>query len=323
MAVVTTGLPSSPGGSFLASKVILNIGLVTILVAIPFAVVSRSTVLAEEIPLWVIAAAIIALGIGVPHGAVDHVTMSRSLPRHQLIGLGFLYLLIAAAATAAVIAAPAFSFVVVLAVTIWHFGTGDVEAAHELDGTPQERGPLRILHALAVGSAPVLLPLTSPAAVNTLTLIQPQLAELFTPTTIVVIRATVLTLVVITMVLLIHREQTRATWELAALTAVGYFVTPLLAFAIYFGLWHALRHTARLAQHSYGVVTVGSIAKIFAQGIPALIGFIVVVGILAANSAALSSTGTWLWFGLALVWGLTVPHMLMVSAFDRRQREAV
>ena len=320
MALITAHKSEGSNSPALVNRAILNIGLVTVLLAIPFAVVSRSTVLTNDIPVWVIAVAIFALGLGVPHGAVDHLTMSKSLPINALIGLGLIYLALAALATAAVIAAPAFAFIVVLGMTIWHFGTGDVEASHELDGTPQEKGTIRILHVLAVGSAPVLLPLTSPAAVSTLTLIQPQLAELFTPTAIITIRATVLTLVVITMVLLIHREQTRATWELAALTAVGYFVTPLLAFAIYFGLWHALRHTARLAQHSYGAMSLATIGRTFAQGIPALVGFIIVVGLLAAYSSALDSTGTWLWFGLALVWGLTVPHMIMVSAFDRRQR---
>jgi hypothetical protein len=27
-----------------------------------------------------------------------------------------------------------------------------------------------------------------------------------------------------------------------------------------------------------------------------------------------------MWFGLAIVWGLTIPHMILVAAFDRRTR---
>jgi len=32
-----------------------------------------------------------------------------------------------------------------------------------------------------------------------------------------------------------------------ALAVLGYVASPLLASAVYFGFWHALRHTARLA----------------------------------------------------------------------------
>ena len=35
-----------------------------------------------------------------------------------------------------------------------------------------------------------------------------------------------------------------------------------------------------------------------------------------------SSLGSWLWVALAVVWGLTVPHMLAVSRFDRLRRRA-
>ena len=305
-----------------ANRVILNIGIAVIAIAILFSILSRSTTLTTEVSAWVIAAAIFALAIGIPHGAVDHLTMSRSFPPKQLLGLAAIYLAIAVAAAAAVIAAPGIAFIVVLAMTVWHFGTGDVEASHELDGTPQETGAPRIIHALAVGSAPVLLPLTSPAAVSTLTAIQPRLAEYFTPTVIMVTRTAVLALIVVCLLMLIQQGRTRATLELAALTVLGYVVAPLLAFAIYFGLWHALRHTARLAEHTHGTISARTIWQTFAQGLPALIGTIAVVGLLAAFTSSFTVSGAWLWFGLAIVWGLTVPHMIMVTAFDRRQRSA-
>ena len=304
------------------NRVILNIGIAAIAIAIPFSILSRSTTLTTDVSAWVIAAAIFALAIGIPHGAVDHLTMSRALPRKQLLGLAAIYLAIAVAAAAAVIAAPGIAFIVVLAMTVWHFGAGDVEASHELDGTAQETGAPRIIHALAVGSAPVLLPLTSPAAISTLTAIQPRLAEYFTPTVIMVTRTAVLALIVVCLLMLIQQGRTRATLELAALTVLGYVVAPLLAFAIYFGLWHALRHTARLAEHTHGTISAKTIWQTFAQGLPALIGTIAVVGMLAAFASSVTVSGAWLWFGLAIVWGLTVPHMIMVSAFDRRQRRA-
>lgn len=302
------------------AHVVLNIGLLAVALAVPFSIVTRATTLNTEVSGWVIGAAIVALAVGIPHGAVDHLTLSRSMPLARLLSMGALYLTIAAVAAAAVIAAPGVAFIVVLAMTVWHFGTGDVEASHELDGTPQETGATRVIHALAAGSAPVLLPLTSPSAVSTLTAIQPRLADVFTPAVITSLRTAVLTLIVISLLMLIQQGRTRATVELAALTVLGYVVAPLLAFAIYFGLWHSLRHTARLAEVTYGEITPRTLGRTFAQGLPALIGAIVVVGALAAFASSIAITSAWLWFGLAIVWGLTVPHMAMVAAFDRRQR---
>lgn len=304
-----------------APQVILNIGLVAIGLTVVLSILTRSTTVSTEVPAWLVGAALVALAVGIPHGAVDHLTLQKSLPARQLAGLGLIYLVIAVAAAAAVIAAPGVAFLVVLAMTVWHFGTGDVEAMHELDGTPQESGITRIVHALAVGSAPVLLPLTSPASVSTLTAIEPRLAEFFTPGFIVGLRTVVLSLIVISLVILIHQKRTRATLELTALTVLGYVVSPLLAFAVYFGFWHALRHTARLTENTYTDITPRSLGRTFIQGIPALIGFIVAVAILAAFASSINVSNSWLWFGLAIVWGLTVPHMILVSQFDRRKRK--
>ena len=301
---------------------ILGVSLFAVVCALPIALFSQSTALAPNISAWVVPIAIAGLALGVPHGAVDHLTLTARMPVRKYLAFGLLYVLIAAIGTALIIIAPVPGFVAVLAFTVWHFGTGDVEAASMLQGTPEERGFVRVLHVLAVGSAPVLLPLTSPAAVSTLALLQPQLAELFTPTVIAIVRSIVLAFVVVTLLILIDRRQIRSAIELLALTALGYFVTPLLAFAVYFGFWHALRHTARLAEHKHGRLTFNSLSRTFVAGLPALIGFIVIVSAVTALSSSGVAMETWLWFGLAVVWGLTIPHMVMVAAFDRRQRRA-
>jgi len=35
-------------------------------------------------------------------------------------------------------------------------------------------------------------------------------------------------------------------------------------------------------------------------------------------TGSFTALAPWLWVGLAVVWGLTVPHMTMVERFDRR-----
>ena len=302
-----------------ANRTVLNIGLVAVIVAVPLSILARSTTVSTETPGWLIAVAIVALAIGIPHGAVDYLTFATLMPQHRKLVVAVAYLVLAIVATMAVLAAPGPAFIIVLAMTVWHFGTGDVEASHELDGTPQETGITRVIHAIAAGSAPVLLPLTSPAAVSTLMQIQPRLADLFTPALITGVRIAVFTLIVVALAMLIAQGRLRAALELTALTVLGYVVAPLLAFAIYFSFWHSLRHTARLSLNAYGRVSVRSIGRTFLYGVPALVGAILMVGILAALTSSVTISATWLWIGLALVWGLTVPHMAFVALFDRQQ----
>jgi hypothetical protein len=97
-------------------------------------------------------------------------------------------------------------------------------------------------------------------------------------------------------------------------------VSPFIAFAVYFSFWHAARHTARLAQVSSGVITIGSLAAVTKIGIPSLVGFIAILVGLTVFWGPGALTGSVLWIGLAIVWGLTVPHMWFVSRFDNRIR---
>jgi hypothetical protein len=94
----------------------------------------------------------------------------------------------------------------------------------------------------------------------------------------------------------------------------------LLPFAVYFGFWHAARHTARLAQVTSGEITLRSLASVTKIGIPALLGFIAILAGLTVFWGPDALTGAVLWIGLAIVWGLTVPHMWFVSRFDNRIR---
>ena len=303
-----------------AQQVILNIGLFAVAAAIVMSIVTKTTAATTAVPDWMIGAAIVAVALGIPHGAVDHLTLRAALTWRTVLTLGGAYLGVAIVAAAAVILFPGVAFIAVLAMTVWHFGAGDVEASRELAGAAPESGSTRILHAIAAGSAPVLLPLTSPAAVSTLYAIQPRLAQVFTPAVITSVRVAVLALIVITLLVLIQQSRMRSAVELTALAVLGFFVAPLIAFAVYFSFWHSLRHTARLAEYRFGTVRPGSIGRILLQGLPALLGTVVVVAVLVTFASSLSISAIWLWFGLALVWGLTVPHMAMVSFFDRRRR---
>lgn len=264
--------------------------------------------------------AVIALAIGIPHGAADNLTLVHTLSWRGWIRMGVGYLTIAALAAAVIIILPAFGFILVLGMTVWHFGAGDVEARTELSRQAPVNRKFRILYALALGSAPVLLPLTSPAALSTVTSLEPQLAQIYAGPATTLIRGIVAVLLIVTILVLINRSDLRGAFELFTLGVLGFVVSPFIAFAVYFSFWHAARHTARLAQVSTGAVTIRSMAAVTRIGIPSLLGFIAILVILTVFMGNDALTGTVLWVGLAIVWGLTVPHMWFVSRFDSRLR---
>lgn len=302
------------------ATVVLNVGLVAAGIAVLVSLLTRTTSTSTDIGPLPIAIALLALVVGIPHGAVDNLTLTRSLStRERLIGAGA-YVAIAGVAALAIITWPGAAFVAVLAMTVWHFGTGDVEATRELQDKPPIRSWVRIPYAIALGSAPVLLPLTSPAAVATLTAIEPRLATVMSDPVIVGTRMAVLTLIVGCLLWLIQQGDVRGAIELFALTVLGYVASPLIAFAVYFGFWHALRHTARLAQASEGAVNIRSLLRVSRGGLPSVIGFLAIVVILVTFFDPSLAMGPALWFGLAIIWGLTVPHMVLVARFDARMR---
>jgi hypothetical protein len=110
----------------------------------------------------------------------------------------------------------------------------------------------------------------------------------------------------------------RAAAELAVLTAGCLVLPPLLAFAAYFAAWHAARHTVRLALDHAGRLDRHRIALVLRDGLPSLA--VATAGVVTLLVVGVPAPGV-LWFGLAAVWGLTVPHTAAVTAFGRRSRD--
>jgi Brp/Blh family beta-carotene 15,15'-monooxygenase len=125
-------------------------------------------------------------------------------------------------------------------------------------------------------------------------------------------------------ILIIARErQYRDLVDIASLVALVAFAPPLVAFATYFGCWHAMRHTARLASllpRSQKFYQEGHPVKAFQMavipGLPALAGTLIFVLILAAFARE-SISDQFLWLTLVTIWALTVPHMLVTARLDR------
>jgi beta-carotene 15,15'-dioxygenase len=238
-----------------------------------------SQVLGESSMQWQVVIAIAALAIGIPHGALDHlVTLPKSRP---LVMAGFIavYVFIAIVAVIAILEFNVVGFIFVLVMSAVHFGIGDAAFISELD----RRQPVavrlpRAIYAISAGSIPVLIPLVNSASTDALAQVNPSLIDWHQGYDQEILTV-VITIACISIARLIVRKRIREAVDIGLLLALALLAPPLIAFALYFGCWHAMRHTARLTlslESSQRAYESGNIRSAFLKavipGIPALVG---------------------------------------------------
>jgi Brp/Blh family beta-carotene 15,15'-monooxygenase len=216
-------------------------------------------------------------------------------------------------------------FIAVVAMSALHFGIGDAAFISEMDRSAIQSASPRIaqfFYAASAGLIPVVIPLTNQMSTSALNAVNPALLnwhggyaeELNNLVTIFFLLA---------LFIQIFSKRYRDGLDLSILFLLATLTPPLVAFAAYFGLWHAMRHTARLTlnlKSSQNFVREGNSAKAFLQailpGLPALVGtFIVSLALAAASPERLSDE--FLWLSLVVVWALTVPHMMVTARLDK------
>lgn len=262
-------------------------------------------------------AAIIITALGIPHGALDAVLGLRASSRYGLLRVTSAYLALAAATLGAWMLFPPLALVGFLVISAYHFGRGDtsVEASSPSALEIGVRGAVPIVLPIAfhcedvtqVFAALTMLPDSRVASV--LSILGPACAALWALGALVWVGRCA-------------RSSTPHThvWslvELAVLTACCYVMPPLLAFAIYFSLWHSARHLITIDT----VLTVQDgfdRARIVRNAIPILLATFVILGaafaILAGAGLDPSTAGLQVVFiGLA---SLTVPHMAITRLLD-------
>ena len=268
--------------------------------------------------------AVIALAIGIPHGAIDHLITIPRTSRSKFIAFVTIYTLIAIIAALAIAKWNLVGFQLVVLMSALHFGFGDSAFANESRAANEKRGYSKLVlasYAIPAGFLPVVLPLTDKRTLDVLQELNPALinwAGNFTE----LLRNTTLVLALISIGLLIVTRNLDLTLDLFLLLALSFFAPPLVAFAVYFGFWHAIRHTARLVPKLPSAMQkVGSgklLASFLAAVIPglyAILGiFILGIFIVARGSTDISSD--FLWVILVIIWALTVPHMATTAKFD-------
>jgi len=272
---------------------------------------------------WQISLAVIALIIGIPHGALDHlVTLPKDKPAKMALFV-IIYVLIAVAAVWAILRWNVLGFQLVVIMSAAHFGIGDaafIAESERLNNRVSKSLTDRLIYALPAGLLPVFVPLTSDLTNSALAEVNPQLIN-WAGSNSNLIHLLVLLIAASSLFILVLKRDDKSAMDLALLAALSILTPPLVAFAIYFGLWHALRHTARLTLN----LSKSEIAyqnnepkrafiNAVLPGIPALIGTFIVAAVLAATNPDNSRL---LWSILVVIWALTVPHMMVTAKLDK------
>ena len=271
---------------------------------------------------WQIGIAITALAIGIPHGALDHlVTLPKSQPKKMAL---FIIGYVAVAVMAVLLIANwnLIGFQLVLLMSLIHFGIGDLAFMAELKNLSNKasKSKSRVPNYLAFGAVPVLIPLLKDESIAALTEINIELVNWYQQFR-GAIWVLVILAVLITAVDLFRLKRNRDLLDLFLLTALALIAPPLISFAIYFGCWHAMRHTARLTLSLPKSLTnfaakkpVKAFWAAVIPGTPALALTFAAAGIFWQQDKLDNS---FLWSALVIVWALTVPHMAVTAKLDR------
>lgn len=275
---------------------------------------------------WQVGLAVFALAIGIPHGAVDHLVALPTTRKSKFILLILGYIAIAILAVLAILHWNKLGFQLVIAMSAFHFGFGDAAFIAEQDrlsGRRRMKRKTQNMFAISSGSIPVLIPLLNESTASALREINPLLID-WASNIAPQLKLLVALFFIITLVLLVKEKRIREIIDLIILAALALIAPPLVAFAVYFGCWHAMRHTARLTLILPKAISAaeknnptGSFAAAVIPGLPALFGTVLVALFIAIFDTT-NIDASYLWYLLVVVWALTVPHMMVTTKIDQK-----
>ena len=280
--------------------------------------------------------------LGLPHGALDPFVPARlhgaPLRAAPLAAFCALYLGVAAAVVALWGLAPGAATAAFVALTWAHWGQGDVFALRALGwdrhlaSTPQ-----LVLAGVVRGALPMAVPFaaqpeaTAAVAVDLVAVFDPALrAPSLAALGAVPAGALAAALVALGLayavwggaVVVRARRARRAAartlaLDLGEVAALAFFfavLPPVWSVGVYFCLWHAVRHLARLEP----LVAPRAPLRLAALAAPATLGALALMAA-AAWTLRAGAPGGRLAFYLVCIAGLTVPHTALVAWMDARQ----
>lgn len=278
--------------------------------------------------------AVVGAALGIPHGAVDHLvprwsttssgSRSCGIPRAtRLVAFVVAYAGVAGLAFTSSLIMPSVTIVAFLVLSALHFGRGEVVTAAERAGRaipgPREEWAATVAPGLVVVG---LLLWARPD--RTAELVRPMSSWLarVLPASAPLGLALVAVAVVVAIAVQLSRHRFLDAAELALLTLAFAVAPPLAAFGIWFGLWHAVRHTGRLLD----------LARQSSASVPSSRDWwsaarrLIVAGSLPSLAALSAVAAMWLLRDLAglhaeigVLLALTFPHAAVVAALDRNE----
>ena len=272
---------------------------------------------------WQVVMAVVALAIGIPHGALDHlVTLPKAQPIKMALFIA-IYVAVALAAIWAILQWNVWGFIAVVLMSATHFGIGDSAFISELDRLKGSQSHIPLwAYAPAAGLLPVVIPLVNSRSTEALSKVNDSLINWHHGYTSE-IQIAVAIIATLSAMMLISKKRYRDLLDIALLAALASVAPPLVAFAVYFGCWHAMRHTARLSSLLPRSLAAYEQEKPLAAfmyavipGLPALLGTLIFVALLAGFSHN-NVSDNFLWLTLVTIWALTVPHMAVTAKLDR------
>ena len=262
---------------------------------------------------------------GVPHGAADHVMAARLSGGRSMVGIGVVYAGIAAAAWALLEWGGLAALIVVVALSAVHFGLGELEVSRQLTGWRPGR---MIAIAIAIaGCGALLLPLARSGEQlrGVAAAISPGLASVISGQPLE--RGLLIMWAVAAAAAIIAALWSGHLWvaaDVALVGALGMLAPPLVAFAVWFGGWHAVRHCARMltvepqcaALVSSGRNRAAVLRLIRLAALPSVAALTTVLALGWITVTAADPTVVVAEI-LRLLLALTVPHMVVVWWLDR------
>ena len=254
--------------------------------------------------------------IGVFHGALDGSILLRQFqPVTRALGWGLAYLLVVVLLGVGLLPYPELTLLLLLALSVWHFG--------EIYERPLPALRWAALATrLVAGGAPVMVPALTSA--NQLSSLSPAWASPHQPwlmqawTVMAWVWLALLAGYTLWCVVAHVRVPRWLLGELVLVVTLNLLLTPAMAFAIYFGLYHALGHVWRVlrAVTSLDAATFRTVTAILvltvalAAGLLGLMLSSVQIKLAAAPDSYLPLLVHWLIVGLT---ALTVPHLVLIS----------
>ncbi len=304
----------------------------------------------EVLPTWVVYAPFVVSLVlfGLPHGAVDHLVAGsqidhgRTLRFQVLFCLGYLGL--AVAIIGVWFLAPLLSIAAFLALTIWHWGSGDFHVLMARSAEAARPHPSwGLLAVLLRGGLPILLPFVFWPN-QSLAIVQ-ALAGLFGASLEVsgegagVWRGWTIACFCIVGSFYGYRKfvskenfsTKRHHWidvgELLLLTTFFALLPPVFAVGLYFVFWHSVRHLARLLVWQRGEEVLQgrapgwppALRRLALRCVPMTVAALALTALLGLGvSLRPAQAQDWLALYLVFIAAVTVPHALVVAWMDRQ-----